>query len=189
MSTDVEVPQAVNRPLKPSEAAAAKRLVKNSYETLRAELAKFCDEQIVVAKQRVREEFADKQREAEVIQRRINRQMSKAWKKRAAAIREASAAGMEIDERGYRRDYWDVTVKVGALTRALADAEREVRAAYDRAMLDLRTKELEAERVILVASLSVETERVVMAIPTAEEAMRARLLQQPVATRLGLTDA
>ena len=189
MSTEVEVPAAVNRPLMPSEAAAAKRLVKNSYETLRTELAKFRDEQIALAKQRVREDFADKQREAEETQRRINRQVRKAWKKRSNAIRAAAVDGMEIDERGYRKDNWDVTVKVGALTRALSAAEAEVREAYDRAMLDLRTKELEAERVILVASLSVETERVVMAIPTAEEAMRARLLQQPVATRLGLTDA
>lgn len=188
MSTDVEVPDTIARPLKPSEAQAARRYVKNSYEALRTDLAAFRDEQIQQVTERVRKDFADSLRQAEEIEKAAMRSAKKALKKRDALIREAKDQGLRASHRMVSAADLAVSVRVPDLDTLVEKATREVRNAYSRAMNDIRAAELAAEKVILIASMTTETEQVVRSIPTAEQAMRLRMAEMPTIASLGLTE-
>jgi hypothetical protein len=181
-ATDEEViaaHEAISKGEKPiAKLSAAERkaltaLVDNDFAALTAEMRAFASEVKRSRKDAAKAEFESKKKDAEKYRKRLEKVNTKFRDAITAIKEEAEADGYTVGNMPYNHYSGKHTsFEVAALSEALNAIDKEVDADLDRALSEVRTAHLAAQRTILLTGVpeGVATQ-VLNSIPSAKEMM------------------
>lgn len=182
-ATDAEVVaahEAISKGEKPiAKLSAAERkaltaLVDNDFAALTAEMRAFASEVKRSRKDAAKAEFESKKKDADKYRKRVDKASEKFRAALATIKEEAEADGYTVGNMPYNYSgkMNHTSFEVAALSEALSTIDKEVDADLDRALSEVRTAHLAAQRTILLTGVpeGVATQ-VLNSIPSAKEMM------------------
>lgn len=167
----------LGRVLSVTERKALERLIDNDFSALRNEMHALAKDVLEDRLRGVQAEFADKAKEAERLRTTAVKAITDANVKIMKAIEDAKAAGVAINgihgSTGFSKEHHDSVVK--AVVEGQAEAERKVKAEnqsdIQAALHTLERQRLASQRLVLLAGISAEGQKLLDTIPDAKTLM------------------
>lgn len=170
--TTSPVPTQVDRPLNATQTRNLQKMVKNDFETLTIDLNRAETAKREEVERQIREQWAIDHPESSA--RALAAKMNAAGRAYNTTVerlrREALAAGVEFSYSGRTAGgNTDVTATDKALEAAVDRAKAEVRDAARAAHGEIRKRKNDAERKVLLASITPAAEVLLASLPTAAD--------------------
>ena len=156
------------RPLNATQGRNLQKIVKNDFERLRSELNLYRQEEMVRREKEIRESFRISPEAKEALEADINA-LNAEYRNRAEALKaRARAMGLMISN-GLAPAHSHVTFSEEKVLAEIQRMQNEVRQEVAIALQTAETKFYEAERMVLLATITGQAERILAGIPTSQQ--------------------
>lgn len=168
----------LGRVLSVTERKALERLIDNDFASLRNEMNAYAKDVLTERLKAVEEDFTDRRKEAERLRKATVKALAKANVEVTKALETAKTAGVDISGLGnsafaFNETHWDGTVK--AVVAGQAEAETKVknenRSDIQAALHTLERQRLASQRLVLLAGISPEGQKLLDTVPDARTLM------------------
>lgn len=162
----------LNRVLSVTERKALERLIDNDFAGLRNEMQNYAKEILETRLEGVRDDFAAKQKEAEKAQKAAAKTVTDLREKLLKQIEDAKSNGITLDFQaiGHLQP-----VNVKTTVAGLVEAEKKVKAENQSdlasGLYTLERQRLASQRLVLLAGISTEGQKLLDTIPSAQNLM------------------
>lgn len=170
---------SLGRVLSVTERKALERLIDNDFASLRNEMRAYADEMLAARLENVESEFADKRKEAERLRKAAIKAITKANEEIKKVLNQAKEAGVTITgspaqtAAAFSDEHLDDITKavVEGQTEANKKVHAEHKADLQTALHTLERQRLASQRLVLLAGISPEGQRLLDTIPDAKALM------------------
>lgn len=159
----------VVRPLTATASRALAKLIDNDFENLVNEIIQHAEELEGQAEVKVKAEWEEKSRQAKKFKQAGLAAVGKYRQERERVLSQAREAGFEVSFPEFRYSADDVEVTVRGLDVAVRAARQKVQVERRRVLSAVERKRLEAQRKVLLATVTDEAEALLAALPSARE--------------------
>lgn len=166
----------LGRVLSVTERKALERLIDNDFASLRNEMRAYAEEILAERLKAVEEEFADRKKEAEKRRKAAIKALVKANKEIAKSLQDAKDAGITISGVTYSslsEEHYEhaVLASIEGQKEAESKVRGENRNDLQTALHTLERQRLAAQRLVLLAGISPEGQKLLDTIPDAKTLM------------------
>lgn len=169
MTTKTAPKPDTTHPLSLGASRNLQKLIENDFSTLSAHLSQYAADRLTEAEEKVKTKWATKGVDINSLVDRATELNRKHEDAKRALIRQASEAGIQLEEPRFSGQPWTATSP--GLKEAVAAAQKPIRVNHSKAISELTIQQKAAERRVLLATVTGEATDLLQSLPTAAQLM------------------